>query len=307
LADLIGDTDEVNAFYGESDVMLEKAWSEAIKFLLVVAPLIRAGLVVLVAYRWLSDFTSAGRIALQGAFGESFGEDAVMVPRGAFEHADVATAIERIGAGKAPQNVADAMALYELLSNTRLIPLARTEAGRQALQVVAALEGVAVRGQVETITTDVLVEHRLPGVESIPFESVVALRLDDEAFEAWRTSFRDVVLRANNLAFISEKQYRSDLAEAADDLLKPKIAALEKSLRGSSALRDLIRPNATLLGVGGLVAVVSHNAWGLVAASGTALIKFGVDVINKKLVRTPRNSETLRDLYAYLVTDAKEA
>ncbi|HEV2738704.1 MAG TPA: hypothetical protein VGU66_09010 [Candidatus Elarobacter sp.] len=302
LADLIRGTDEVNAFYGESDGMLEEAWSAAVTFLAAVAPLIRARIVSLVPYRWLSDFTSVNRAMLQGALSTS---DAVIVPRGAFKHVNIADAIGSIGSEYEREAIADAIALYDLLTDMNLTPLARTETGRRALDVITALEGLALSGRVEAAAAGVLVQNQLPGVARIPIEMIVALRQDDEAFHAWRTSFSEVMARAQILPFTNEAQYRADLTEAADDLLKPKILGMDKSLNGSHVFRDLFKPSGLQIGVGGLVALVSHSPWGLLGVAGTALVKFGVSAVNKKIGRSARREATLRDLYAYVVTAPK--
>ncbi len=305
LADLISGTDEVNAFHGESDAMLEEAWSAAVTFLAAVAPLVRARIVSLVPYRWLSDFISADRHMLQSAFSSSDADDAVIVPHGPLEHVNIADAIKSISSENEREAIADVIAFCDLLSGMNLTPLARTETGRRALDVITALEVVALSGRVEATAAGILVQNQLPGVAGIPIEMIVSLRQDDEAFHAWRKSFSDVLTRANSLPFTNEAQYRADLAEAADDLLKPKIFEMDKSLTGSSVLRDLVKPNGLQIGVSGLVALVSHSPWGLLGAAGTPLIKYGVKALNKKIRRSARREATLRDLYAYLVTAPK--
>jgi hypothetical protein len=302
LSDLIRGSGEVKAFCDESDSFLEQGWGVAVSFLEAIAPLVRAHLVNLVPYRWLSAFNLFIRALQYNTLGEPFGKDAVIVTGDSLEPVNVGDAIGPIASNEERETIAVAITFYDLLSNMNLIPLARTDTGRRALEVMTALKRVILSGHVRGAATGVLVQNELPGVARIPIETIVALRLDDEAFQAWRTSFSEVMVRAQTLPFRTEAEYRANLIEAADDLLKPKIREIDKSLTGSRVLRDLVKPHGLQIGVGGVIALMTHNPVGLLGAASTALVKFGVDSVNKKVSRSTRRSQTLRDVYAYVVS-----
>jgi hypothetical protein len=95
---------------------------------------------------------------------------------------------------------------------------------------------------------DATVSYNLPGVDSIPLETILALRADEEAFAKWRRGYAVAVETAAGKSN-DEFEFFREFKESSEETLRPLADEVKKKLTATKTLKDLVVPGAIACGL----------------------------------------------------------
>jgi hypothetical protein len=125
-----------------------------------------------------------------------------------------------------------------------------------------------------------LVDLRLPGLDQLGMEEIVAVRSSSDAFENMRSQLASALVQADNLP-PSVKQDDSARLRMVREILQPAKAQLEKELRNGRTLKQNSKGASVRFMVGGLTTMVMEGL------SGVPLtIPLMTMLLGKELVKT---------------------
>ena len=133
-----------------------------------------------------------------------------------------------------------------------------------------------------------LSRFRLPNAGEAPLDLLLSVRTNEEAFGEVRRAVGDVVGQVATSNPTDQKQFEKELAQALEDLLAPKIAALQKGMKSSFFEKALV-PGGLALGAGAVVlAVTQHFPPTALAAAALTPASYLADRLYKRYKRSGR-------------------
>jgi hypothetical protein len=149
-----------------------------------------------------------------------------------------------------------------------------------------------------------LLRHEVPGLRELDMETVIKLRRNEDAFRDFRRSFGEVLDRAQKELPTDERQWQAEFAQAADDILQPRLADLRR-VTSSSVVEKFFIPAALSIGAGTAAYYVADLPAFPVPAITTAsfaVFNWVLDKLNKRVSKSGRKAEVLREVYGMLLS-----
>ncbi len=155
------------------------------------------------------------------------------------------------------------------------------------------------------IATD-LIHYDIPGVGDVDLRTILEIRRNEDAFEAFRRTFGGLMESVHQEQPTDQREFEKEFCQAADDLLRPRIDDVNKTLSVSVIEKALV-PAALSVGAG----VVAHSFLGVpafpVTATAAALLTPANWVLLKlrsRWNRQGRKAAILRDAYSMLLENS---
>jgi hypothetical protein len=301
LREMVSGADEFNAFDGVSDGDIELAWTAAIDYIKDVQPLVTGGMAILLPYYLLQDrwhYTNKHSIA-----GEVVWEhDSLRNPNTQLKVLTLPPRVRRLLHDETSREyLSHVLAQLDQTSATLLRPLAMARPTRDALEFAYGLNALLPETRLRAFAAAALLREDVPGVQSVPLDVVVALRRDEEAFHTWRRSFNEVIARAHTTDFQSEAQVRSEIRNAIEDILVPERRKLEKAVRASNVLSDLVVPSGVAVGIGGIIGAFSGSEWSVLSSGLSAAATFFLRYMHRRMSSADKSARRLHEFYGFIL------
>jgi hypothetical protein len=156
--------------------------------------------------------------------------------------------------------------------------------------------------KIHRIATD-LIRYDIPGIGNTDLRTVLKIRQNEDAFNAFRRDFGSLIDRVNHEQPRDQREFEKEFRQAADDILRPRIVDVNKTL-SVSAVEKFLVPAALSVGAGW----VAHSFLGapqFPVTAGAAALLGPVNWVSLKLNsrwnRGGRKAAALSDAYSMLL------
>jgi hypothetical protein len=180
--------------------------------------------------------------------------------------------------------------------------VAGDEAAYAALRQEYMLADNLPPNKAQRIATD-LVRYDIPGIGNIDLRTILKVRQNEDSFEAFRRDFGNLMDRVHQEQPTDQRDFEKEFHQAADDILRPRIDGINKTL-SVSVIETFLVPAALSLTAG----VAAHSFLGLAAfpvtvTAATLLTpaNWVLLKLNSRWNRTGRKDVILRDAYSMLL------
>lgn len=157
----------------------------------------------------------------------------------------------------------------------------------------------------QRIATD-LIRYDIPGIGNVDLGTILKIRQNEDAFEAFRTDFGRLIDRVHQEGPANQRDFEKEFRQAADDILRPRIDEVNKTFSVSFIEKSLV-PAALSVGAG----VVAHSFPGVpafpVTATAAAVLapaNWVLLKLNARWNKRGRKAEILRDAYSMLLENS---
>jgi hypothetical protein len=148
-----------------------------------------------------------------------------------------------------------------------------------------------------------LIRYDIPGIGNADLKTILKIRQNEDAFEAFRIDFGDLIDRVHQEQPVDQREFEKEFRQAADDILRPRVEEVNKAFSVSFIEKTLV-PAALSVGAG----VVAHSFPGVpafpVTAAAAAVLapaNWVLLKLNNRWNRRGRKAEILRDAYSMLL------
>ena len=134
------------------------------------------------------------------------------------------------------------------------------------------------------------------------FRDVITLRQDEDVFNEWHLAFSKFIDIAQNISLKEEATFKAEVREAAETLLNPCVEKLEKRVKESVALGNILTPSALSIGTRAITVTIHQNAPTIqaVATTGTSIDRLAGRLV-KRLEKLGQEPNLMRDFYSFLL------
>lgn len=148
-----------------------------------------------------------------------------------------------------------------------------------------------------------LIRYDIPGIGNTDLRSILRIRQNEDAFDAFRRDFGNLLDRVHQEQPSSQQDFDREFRQAADDSLCPRVAKVNKALSVSVLEKSLI-PAALSVGAG-WAARAFLGVPQLPATAGAAAILSPANWVmlklNSRWNKAGRKTAVLRDAYSMLL------
>lgn len=148
-----------------------------------------------------------------------------------------------------------------------------------------------------------LIRYDIPGIGNADLGNILEIRQNEDAFEAFRRDFGTLIDRAHQEHPSDQEEFDREFRQAADDILRPRIDEVNKTL-SVSAVEKLLVPAALSVGAGwaahAFLGVPQFPATAEAAAILSPL-NWVMLKLNSRWTRGGRKAVVLRDAYSMLL------
>jgi hypothetical protein len=146
-----------------------------------------------------------------------------------------------------------------------------------------------------------LSEFEVPGFVSVPFREFARVRANEAAFGEFRSAFASLLRVVGELRLDGPAGFQMELQQAAEDILRPQVAALARHRRESGALQQLLGGS---LAIGGAVLeyhITSAPPVGTLISALMAESSWLLWKLATRLSRQQRTEQLVSEFLCYLV------
>jgi hypothetical protein len=154
----------------------------------------------------------------------------------------------------------------------------------------------------QRVATD-LIRYDIPGIGNADLRTILAIRRDEDAFEAFRRDFGSLMDRVHQEQPADQQEFEREFRQAADDILRPRIDEVNKTLSVSVIEKSLV-PAALSVGAGAVAhSFLGASTFPVTAAAATLLTpaNWVLLKLHSRWTRRGRKAEILRDAYSMLL------
>lgn len=151
-----------------------------------------------------------------------------------------------------------------------------------------------------------LIRYDIPGIGDVDLGTILKIRENEDAFEAFRREFGGLMDRVHQEQPAEQQEFEREFRQAADDILRPRIDEVNKALQVPVIEKSLI-PAALSVGAGAM----AHSFLGVSAFPATATAAAFLAPANWVLLklygrwnRRGRKAAILRDAYSMLLENS---
>jgi hypothetical protein len=148
-----------------------------------------------------------------------------------------------------------------------------------------------------------LVRYDIPGIGNVDLRTILKIRQNEDAFEAFRKDFGSLIDQVHQEQPSDQKEFEKEFRQAADDILRPRIAEVNKTLSVSLLEKSLV-PAALSVGAGWVAHAFLHVPQFPLTAAAAAIVSpvnWVTLKLNNRWNRGGRKAAVLRDAYSMLL------
>jgi hypothetical protein len=108
-----------------------------------------------------------------------------------------------------------------------------------------------------------LIRYDIPGIGNADLKTILKIRQNEDAFEAFRIDFGDLIDRVHQEQPVDQREFEKEFRQAADDILRPRVEEVNKTFSVSFIEKTLV-PAALSVGAGVVVYVSEESHRGIV-------------------------------------------